>query len=103
LRDITEADAQQVLQARPDVKWQLMFALSRWGELRCPSETLALKWQDVDFADGVLHAHASKTTYQEHGGDTVAPIFVERRPLLQEAFEAAEEGAVYVISRHREH
>ncbi len=102
-RFITEADAQRVLQACPDVEWRLMFALSRWGALRCPSETLALKWQDVDFANGVLHVHASKTEHHEHGGDRVVPIFVELRPLLQEAFEAAEDGAVYVISRHREH
>ena len=33
---------------RPDWKWRLIFALSRFGGLRCPSEHLALTWADVD-------------------------------------------------------
>jgi hypothetical protein len=31
-----------------DVQWQAIIALARFGGLRTPSETLALKWRDVD-------------------------------------------------------
>src|SRR5437763_6301034 len=46
---VSRADAQKVLDACPDAEWRLIFALSRYGGLRCPSEHLALKWADVDW------------------------------------------------------
>ena len=39
--------AAKVLEACPDAQWRLLFALSRFGGLRCPSEHLALKWADI--------------------------------------------------------
>ena len=46
-----------MLKACPDKQWQLLFALSRYGGLRCPSEHLALRWGDVDWdAAGSLYA-----------------------------------------------
>ena len=33
--------------ACPDPQWKLLFALSRYGGLRCPSEHLALQWGDI--------------------------------------------------------
>ncbi len=42
-------DSQKVLAACPDAEWRLLFALSRYGGLRCPSEHLLLKWADVDW------------------------------------------------------
>src|SRR5688572_15355886 len=49
---ITRADAAKVLDACPDAQWRLIFALSRFGGLPCPSETLSLRWADVDLAAG---------------------------------------------------
>jgi integrase len=54
LRFISREDSEKVLEACPDVEWRLLFALSRYGGLRCPSEHLALKWSDVDWAKGRL-------------------------------------------------
>jgi integrase len=42
---VTRADAEKVLKACSDAQWRLLFALSRYGGLRCPSEHLALKWE----------------------------------------------------------
>jgi integrase len=46
---VTRDAAAKVLDACPDAQWRLLFALSRYGGLRCPSEHLALKWSDVDW------------------------------------------------------
>ena len=40
---ITAVQATKVLAACPDNEWRLIFALSRYGGLRCPSETLSLR------------------------------------------------------------
>src|SRR5690606_27233061 len=44
---ITREDAAKVLEHCPDTQWKLLFVLSLYGSLRCPSEHLALKWIDV--------------------------------------------------------
>ena len=41
---VSRAEAQAVLNACPDAEWKLIFALSRYGGLRCPSEHLALRF-----------------------------------------------------------
>jgi integrase len=90
---ITRDAAAKVLAACPDAEWRLIFALSRFGGLRCPSETLALKWADVDWLAGTFTVRSSKT------GDRVVPIFADLRPYLEAAFDPE---AVYVIQRYRD-
>ena len=46
---IKPEDAEKVLAACPCAQWQLLFALGRYGGLRCPSEHLSLRWGDVDW------------------------------------------------------
>jgi integrase len=87
--------AATVLAACPDNEWRLIFALSRFGGLRCPSETLELRWQDIDWARGRILIRGGKTKPR------TIPLFDEIRPYLEVAFEAAEEGAVHVITRYR--
>lgn len=94
----------KVLEACPDAEWRLLllFALSRFGGLRCPSEQLVLKWADVDWERDRFRVVSSKTEHLEGGGVRWVPIFPELRPYLAEAFELAAEGAVYVITRYRD-
>jgi integrase len=99
---ITRDDAQKVLDACPDAEWQLIFALSRFGGLRCPSEHLALTWPDVDWERDRFHVHAPKQEHLEGGGERWVPIFPELRPYLEAAFERAPVGAVHVINRCRD-
>jgi site-specific recombinase XerD len=40
---VSRDDAERVLKACPNAQWRLLFALSRFGGLRCPSEHLALR------------------------------------------------------------
>ena len=44
--------AEKVIAACPDKQWQLLFALSHFGGLRCQSEHLAMTSGDVDFETG---------------------------------------------------
>jgi len=92
---VTREMSQAVLAACPDNEWRLIFSLSRDGGLRCPSETLELKWSDVDWERGRIVIRESKTRAR------TIPLFAELRPHLEQAFEEAAEGTTYVISRYR--
>ena len=98
---VTREEALRVLDACPDSEWRLIFALSRFGGLRCPSEHLALTWDCVDWNNGRLRIPSAKTEHHLGKGSRIIPIFADLRPYLEEAFDAAEAGAVYVISRYR--
>ncbi|MGD1042869.1 MAG: site-specific integrase [Sedimentisphaerales bacterium] len=91
--------SQKVSEACPDAEWRLIFGLPRWGGLRCPSEVVRLKWVDVDFEKQRFTVHASKTEHHADGGIRVVPMFPELKPLFQEAFDQARDGAVYCIDR----
>ena len=98
---VTRVVAQQVIEACPDAQWRAIVALSRFGGLRCPSETLALKWADVDWERGRVRVPSPKTEHHAGGDSRMIPMFPELRPYLLEAFEAAEPGAEHVITRYR--
>ena len=99
---LSREDAAKVLEACPDAQWCLLFALSRYAGLRCPSEHLALKWADIDWERGRFLVHSVKT--ERHAGKESrwVPIFPELRPYLLDAFEQAEPGVKYVITRYRD-
>ncbi len=88
--------AYKVLDACPDAEWRLLFALSRFGGLRCPSEHLAIAWNDVDWEKNRFRVDSPKT------GVRWVPIFGELKPYFEEAWEIAPEGAVHVIARYRD-
>lgn len=89
--------ADAVMQACPDAQWKLIFALSRYGGLRCPSEHLAMRWQDVDFDRHRIVVHSPKTEHHEGGATRTIPMFKELEKPLVDAFAEAPEGSVYVI------
>ena len=57
---VTQEMALKVLETCPDTQWRLIFGLARWGGLRCPSEVLRLKWQDIDFNRDVIYVVKTK-------------------------------------------
>ncbi len=99
---VTPDMARLVLDACPDAQWRLLFALSRFGGLRCPSEHLGLRWVDVDWSRGRFLVHSPKTEHLASGGTRWVPIFPELLPYLREVYEAAEPGTEFVITRYRE-
>ncbi len=96
---ITRAEAQKVIDACPDAEWRLIFALSRFGGLRCPSEHLALRWSDVDWTRGRITVHSPKTEHHQGGESREIPLFRELRPYLEDAWQP---DAQYVITRYRD-
>ena len=99
---VTQEMAMKVLEACPDEEWRLIFGLARWGGLRCPSEVLRLKLQDVDYEHSRFIVHASKTEHHQDGGIRTVPMFPELRPLFQDAFDKAKEGDIFCITRYRD-
>ena len=98
---LSHRDAEKILEACPDTQWRLIFALARFGGVRTPSETLLLKWADVNWEKGRMLVHSSKTEHHPGGESRLVPIFPELRPYLMDAFEQAEPGTQWVITRYR--
>jgi integrase len=99
---VTRDDAQKILAACPDAQWRLIFALSRFGGLRCPSEHVGIRWQDIDWAANRMTVRSPKTEHHPGSESRTVPIFPELLPHLQENRELAEEGAEFVVTRYRE-
>jgi integrase len=99
---ISVETAESVLNACPDSQWRLLFALSRYAGLRCPSEHLALRWSDVNWERNRMTVRSCKTEHHEGKSQRVVPIFARLRPFLEAAFDEAEPGTEYVITRYRD-
>ncbi len=98
---ITREVADRVLDACPDAQWRPLFALSRYGGLRCPSELMALRWADVHWERCRMTIGAIKTEHHSGGGVRVIPIYSELRPHLEAVRDQAAPGDEYVITRYR--
>jgi integrase len=98
---LSRADAQKVLDACPDAQWRLLFALSRYGGLRCPSEHLRLRWSDIDWARGRMTIHSPKTEHHKGKAKRTIPIFPELRCYLEAVWDEATPGNDWVITRYR--
>lgn len=97
---VTAEDAAKILEACPSREWRVIFALSRWGGLRCPSEHLALKWGHVDWEHGRLIVPSPKTAHHEGREQRIMPLFPELRKELEALFAEADPGE-WIITRYR--
>ena len=93
---ISPADTQKLIDAA-NPTWRTIIALSRFGGLRCPSEVLMLKWENVNLATGRMVVQSPKTEHLEGRSERVVPVFPALRPYLEEAWELATPGEQYVI------
>jgi integrase len=62
---VTRDMADRVLQVCVDNQWRLIFVLCRYGGLRCPSEVLELRWDDIDWERGRMTVRSPKTEHHE--------------------------------------
>lgn len=102
LRYVPPADVERLLDACPTHDWRCIVALARWGGLRTPSETLRVRWGDIDWERGRLRVRSPKTEGHDGGGERTIPLFPELKAVLLDAFDAAAEGSVYVVDGHRD-
>jgi integrase len=98
---VSRETIEAVVAACPNHDWRLIFALARYAGLRTPSELEELKWSDVNWERGRFTVHVPKKAHIAGHETRVVPIFAELRPYLEQAFDAAEPGAVYVVPRAR--
>ena len=68
--------------------WKAIVGLSRFGGIRCPSETLSLKWGDIDWELGRISIPEPKVEHHEGRGVRSCPLFPELRTILEDLFEA---------------
>jgi len=96
-RFVTADETAKLLEACPNHDWRAIVALARYGGLRCPSEVLSLRWQDIDWDAGRIVVTSPKTEHHPGKASRTIPLFPELRPILAEAFDLAPEGAVFVV------
>lgn len=93
-RFITREETDKLLAACSGQDWRLIVALARYGGLRCPSEVLSLRWQDVDWTAGKIVVQSPKTEHHPGKATRTIPLFPELRAELEPAFDPQ---AVYVV------
>lgn len=74
----------RVMSATRNPRWHALIALSRFGGLRCPSESVALQWKDIDFKRGRFIVREAKT------GQRTVPLFSEVKDALSKLERAGE-------------
>jgi len=79
------------------IRWKVIVALSRFGGLRTPSETLSIKWSQIDWERDRMLVPEPKVEHQEGRGLRTCPLFPELREILQEAFEIYGGQSEYVV------
>ncbi|QDV66215.1 site-specific tyrosine recombinase XerC [Crateriforma conspicua] len=90
---------EQCIDHAPNQDWRTILALVRYAGIRAPSELVRLRWEDVNLPDRRLTIRATKTEHLSHNGVRVCPIFPELFTHLDQAWEAAPDGAEFVIQR----
>ena len=97
---VTREMTAKLITACPDYQWRMIVLLSRYGGLRCPSEVLSLKWENINWSEGRILVPSPKTEHHPGKESRVIPLFPELVAQLLECSEAAPDGAVYVIGGH---
>lgn len=75
---VDRASIDKLIDKAPCSEWRAILSLSRFGGIRCPSETMALLWADVDFVNSRIVIRENKTKSR------VCPMFPELRPVLED-------------------
>jgi integrase len=78
--------------------WRVIIGLSRYGGLRTPSETLSLRWSDIDWEQNRMSVPEPKVAHHYGRGIRSCPIFPELRPILDEAFEIFGDKSEFVVA-----
>jgi site-specific recombinase XerD len=94
---VPESICKLVLEELPDTEWKLLFALSRWGGLRTPSEQRRIRWCDVNWEKSKFLVHCSKTEHHVGHETRWVPMFPELHQLFDQRFSEAAEGDELVL------
>ncbi|MGE3775666.1 MAG: tyrosine-type recombinase/integrase [Pirellulaceae bacterium] len=89
----------KILAVCPDPEWRLLIVLARYGGLRTPSESLSLKWSDIEWDANRMTVHSPKTEHYEGRESRVVPLFPELRRELE---SVRDDSQAYVVNRWRD-
>lgn len=98
---ITREMSTKILEACPNDEWRLIFALCRFGGLRCPSEVLALRWEHINLDCNRITVPSPKTEHHDGGDSRVIPLFPEIEVPLNAVAAEARPGIPWIITRYR--
>ena len=98
---VDAAASAAVLDACIDQDWRMIFAMCRWGGLRCPSEVLSAQWTHVNWARNRMTVLSPKTAHHKGKESRIIPLFPELRAELERGFELAEDRAKFIVTRYR--
>lgn len=92
-----ERDVIQKVMNAADPEFRLIIALARYLGLRTPSETWPLRWEWVNWEEGIIRIQDSKR--QRHPGKEwrFPPIFPEIQELLWEHFNSNRTDPVFIF------
>ena len=98
--------AKAILESCPDQEWRTIFALCRFGGLRCSSELLEVRLSDIAWNRGRFKVRSSKTA--RYGkSERIVPLFPELLDELNTLFAIVQPGVrvpadAYVVQRYRD-
>lgn len=99
MRYIDDETIRKVLAVCPNDEWRAIIALARYAGLRTPSETLLLKWEDIQWDAHRIRIHSPKTAGKGKA-QRFCPLLPEVREVLaRHAIGADATG--YVVELHR--
>ena len=99
---VTPEMTKAILAEAPNHEWRAIIALCRYAGLRCPSEVLGVTWADCLWDRARLVVRSIKTEEHEGHEVRVVPIVPELHEILDAAYHAAPEGAVYIVGKYRD-
>jgi len=93
---VSRATIERIM-SKANIRWRVIIALSRFGGLRTPSETLSLKWSHIDWERDRMHIPEPKVEHHEGRGVRECPLFPELRKILEDAFEIYGKSSEFVV------
>ncbi len=102
-RIISMEEYRRLLDACPCKDWRAILALVRIGGLRCPSEVVTLRWEDVNWERSCFYVRSPKTEHHDGKESRIMPVFSELKTELESLFfDPESEGREFVINRYRD-
>ena len=91
-----------VLETCPSAEWRLLVVLGRFGGMRVPSESLCLRWCDIDWTNQKINFRQPKNEHHDGKETRTLPLFQELvGPLLDVQEQSGGSGTEFVIEQLR--
>ncbi|MCR9202080.1 MAG: site-specific integrase [Planctomycetaceae bacterium] len=98
--NVTRAEFDKCVEACPDHQWKVILYLCRVAGMRCPSELVVARWEDIDWSRGRMTIRCEKTSGHAGRDRRVIPLWAELRDVLRAEWEQSEDSTI--ITRYRD-